>query len=75
MEIYVVNTALESRIPNKFHLHKAQVITERFRRENSSSVSGKSDLDKWSCTVFAKDLIRKYLLVTKRKAVLTYIYI
>lgn len=43
MEICVVNTALESHIPNKFHLHKAQA--KRFCRENSSSVSWKSDLD------------------------------
>lgn len=44
MKIGVVNSTLESHIPNKFHLHKAQV--KRFCRENSSSSFWKSDLDK-----------------------------
>lgn len=47
---YVVNTALESHIPNKFHLHKAQA--KRFCRENSSSISWKNDLDKQSSKCF-----------------------
>lgn len=71
MKLCVVSTALESHI-HKFHLHKAQA--KKLCRENSSSVSWKSDLDKQSSKRFAQ-LLPKTLKESTcqwRKAILKY---
>lgn len=62
IEICVVNTALESHIPHKFHLHTAQVIREILQRQFQQCFLEERP---WQvilnmlCTVVAKDLIRK----------------
>lgn len=72
MKICVVNTTLESHIPKKFHLHKAQEILQQKYLQCFLEEWPWQVILKMLCTIVAKDLKRKYLLATKWKLILKY---